>query len=113
MSCSAEGYAFCRSRRIPWRAGTRQVYRFGIPSIRIRHCEHAAAKQKGPRGRWYFTDLENTAWPAAKSEHATGSPSMAGTSSPSKSMEIRFAVLFEELRRGMVSGEAAYSNRGR
>src|SRR5712692_9702410 len=87
-STSAVGYAFCRSSRIPERAGARQVKTFGTPSTRIKQYEHAAAKQKGPRGRWYFTERENTDSPAASSETATGSPSNAGIESPSKSTAI-------------------------
>src|SRR5687767_6127508 len=53
--------------------------------------------QNGPRGRWYFTERENTCSPEARSAHANGSPSKAATCSPSKSI--------------VTSGAAGFSNR--
>src|SRR5262249_25914467 len=61
----------------------------------------------GARAGGYSPVGQNPRSPATNSEHATGSPSMAGTNSPSKSTEIFFAAGFGGLRRSMGRQKAA------
>ena len=85
-SFSTPSGPFCRSQRIPSSAGTLHAGRLGTPSMRIRHCPHDPARQKGPRGRWYLIERVKVVMPARKSAAATVSEGSASTGSPSRKM---------------------------